>query len=368
MKSIKNLLCTMRNTRYGSDILDLYSRHYPRFKFLGCKIKLKFNILKPEAVYWLTTYDCNFHCNHCEASAGEKKVSELSTNEICDVFTELSEMGIKKIFITGGEPLVRKDTFKVIRHILDLGMGYGIASNGYLVEKFKEEFREMKPYMYFTSIDGLEKTNDKIRGMKGAFRKSFEALEFFKSIGVGARFINTVVVPENIEELQELKKIIIISAANFWRFAIPIPVGRSKDNEKTILNKEQIKYLFDFIEETNKEFDVELTEDAGYLGGMSLKLRSRSFFCGAGLTRCTIMPDGEVFGCQSPYDNMYSEGNIRNKSFKEIWKTGFSRFRNPQCDKEECLTCEYFKSCRGGCWGMRLKEKHCYKDIWEEKH
>lgn len=363
---MKNLLSATRKIVHRSPVWNIYSEHYLRYKFLSCKLKHKFNILTLETVYWLSTYNCNFHCKHCEAGAGDKNVSELSTDEICNFITELSKMKIKRIFITGGEPLVRKDIFVIIRHILDVGMEYGIASNGYLVSKFKEEFRDMKPYMYFTSIDGLEGTNDEIRGKTGAFKKTFEALEFFKSIGVKLRYVNTVVLPDNIEQLPELKKIIMNSATTFWRFAIPIPVGRSKNNEQTCLNNEQIKYLFDFVEETNKEFDVEITEDAGYLGCLSMKLRARPFFCGAGLTRCSIMPDGEVFGCQSAYDDRYSEGNIRNKSFKEIWQTGFSRFRNPKIE-EECANCENLDSCQGGCWGMRLGNKHCYKDIWRGK-
>jgi radical SAM protein with 4Fe4S-binding SPASM domain len=221
--------------------------------------------------------------------------------------------------------------------------------------------------MYFTSIDGLEKTNDEIRRKPGAFKRCFQALEFFKSIDVNPRIINTVVLPDNIEQLPELRKIIINSAATIWRLAIPNSVGRAKNNEKMSLNDDQVKYLFDFVEETRKEFVVEISEDAGYLGCLSMKLRSVPFFCEAGLTRCSIMPDGEVYGCQIAYDNGISEGNVRDKSFKEIWETGFSRFRDPQLDKEECHICEHLDSCRGGCWGMRLVDKHCYKRIWDAK-
>jgi len=342
-----------------------FLNHYATYKYLNFRFRQKFNILRPEVVQWLATYNCNFHCRHCEASAGSKNVTELTTDEVLKLVTELREMEIKKVLISGGEPLLRKDIFIIIRHILDEGMQYGIASNGYLVTRFKEEFRSMKPSIFFTSIDGLEQTNDEIRGMNGAFRNTFEALDFFKSIGVEHRMINTVVFPGNIEQLLELKKIILGSSATFWRFALAIPVGRAKDNEKMYLNAEQIKYLFEFIENTRKEFKVELSEDSGYLGCLNLKLRSRPFFCGAGLTTCSVMPDGEVLGCQIAYDNRFSEGNIKQKSFKEIWQKGFSRFREPQFNKE-CLDCKYFDACRGGCWGMRLGNMHCLKKIWNE--
>lgn len=345
---------------------NIYAKYYAKYKFLNCKTKLYFNISKPELfVHWLSTYNCNFHCEFCEANAGDKKnIQELDTEEVCKLMAELGKMKVKRIFIGGGEPLIRKDLFIIIRNILDVGMQYGISSNSYYVSKFKEEFIKFKPYMFFTSIDGLKQTNDKIR-MSGAFDKSLQALEFFKSIDVGYRVVNTVVTPKNIGELSQLKKIILDSDATFWRFALAIPVGRASKDNKMYLSDQQVKYLFNFVEDTSKEFDVEITEDAGYLGCLSLKLRSHPFFCGAGLTRCSVMPDGEVFGCQISYDNRYSEGNIRNLPFKEIWQKGFSRFRNPQFNKE-CLDCKYVSSCRGGCWGMRLENMHCLKRIWEQ--
>lgn len=366
--AIRKLSPDMKRKIYASYVFGIYSRHYLRYKFLSCKLQHKFNILPPEfTVHWLTTYNCNFRCAHCEAGAGDKIVSEMSTDEMCNIISELSNMGIKHIFFSGGETLIRKDMFGIIRFVLDKGMKYSIASNSYLVENFHKEFEEMKPYIYFTSIDGLEQTNDEIRRRPGAFKRCFQALEFFKSIDVNARVINTVVLPDNIGQLPELRKIIMNSAATSWRLAIPNAIGRAKNNENMRLSDEQIKYLFDFVEDTKKEFNVEISEDAGYLGCLSMKLRSVPFFCEAGLTRCSIMPDGEVYGCQIAYDNGLSEGNIRNNSFKEIWETGFSRFRNPQLDKEECATCEHFDCCRGGCWGMRLSDNHCYKRIWEAK-
>ncbi len=357
----------IKNYIYESYIYNTYSKNYMRLKFLQCDLENKFKIIPPDMkVHLITTYACNFQCKHCEASAGEKCEYELSTEEVYNLITELSEMNIKRIFIGGGECLLRKDIFKIIEHILKMGMEYEIESNSYLVSNFKEEFRNMKPRTYCTSIDGLEMTNDDIRE-KGSFKKAFQALEYFKSIDVGVRIINTVVIPDNIGQLPELREIIMNSAATFWRLAIPINSGRAKDDEKLSLNDEQIKYLFGFIEESRKKFAVGISEDAGYLGPLSLKLRSVPFFCGAGFTRCTILPNGNVLGCQLDYDDKYSEGNIRDKSFKEIWQTGFSRFRDHHLDKEDCLKCKHFNSCRGGCMGMRLGNRHCYKHIWDEK-
>jgi radical SAM protein with 4Fe4S-binding SPASM domain len=344
----------------------IYFDYYPSYRFRYLKIKKKLNLLRPKAVQWLTTYRCNFKCIHCEASAGTTKVHELTTDEAFRLINELEEMGVQGILLSGGELLVRKDIFLIIEYILSRGLQYSLASNGFLVAEFSEEFRRMKPGLYFTSIDGLEQINDKIRGVNGAFRRSIDAVKFFKSIGVKYRTINTVVLPDNIQQLPELKKIIQDSEATLWRIAIPIPVGRAKDNPKLSLDAGQMKYLFEFIRSARKEMNIELTEDAGYLGCYGPELRSYPFFCEAGLTQCAIMPDGEVLGCQIAYDNSFSEGNIRTRPFREIWQNGFSRFRKPHIETA-CRSCRYLESCRGGCWGMRLGNKHCLKEVWDER-
>jgi len=119
----KTLSHETKRAIYNSPIYSIYSKHYLRYKFMSCKIKHKLNILTPELViYLLSTYRCNFSCKHCEASAGDKNVLELSTEEICNFITELSEMKVKRIFISGGEPLVRKDFFKIAHHVQDVGM------------------------------------------------------------------------------------------------------------------------------------------------------------------------------------------------------------------------------------------------------
>lgn len=343
----------------------LYFKHYASYKSLHYMLKKRLNILYPVNVQWLATYNCNFSCIHCEASAGTTKVSELTTEEVFSLVDELAAMRVKHLLISGGEPLLRNDIFDIIRHIREAGMQYGIATNGYLVSRYHDEFRKYPPELYFTSIDGLSEANDRIRGMPGAFRNCMAALEFFRSINVPLRIVNTVALPGTIETLPEMKTVLQQSAATLWSIALPIPVGRAKENNAMSLNNDQIRTLFSFIAAARREMNVELTEDAGYLGCLADRVRSEPFFCGAGLKSCAIMPDGEVLGCQIAYDASYSEGNIRTTPFREIWEKGFSRFRNPSFDAS-CRECPYVRPCRNGCWGMRLGDKHCLREIWDD--
>lgn len=342
-----------------------YARNYGLIRHCFHKLNQRLKLTgTPIYVHWLTTYDCNFTCKHCEANAGEKRVELLTTEQISGAVRDMGDLGVKTFIVTGGEPLLREDIFEIISLAQEQGIkNICLATNGYLVDRFKEQLTQAKLARAYISIDGVESTSDKFRGVKGAFYKAMEALDFFKKVGVKEREVNTIVHQENIEELEELKKNLLDSSATLWNLQIAVPVGRAKNLPYMHLSPHQVRYLFDFVNKTRQIFNTQIAEPAGYLGMRDNKLRSGSFFCGAGIETCSIMPDGEVLGCHVVYDNAYSEGNIKKKSLKSIWKEKSGRFRQPELDNS-CKECEYLHACRGGCWGMRLGEGHCLKEIW----
>jgi len=343
----------------------LLGERYATYRFMWCRAMHKLGILVPATfVQWLATRECNMACEFCEAGAGEKQPDELNYDEVIRLVDDLADMGVERFFISGGEPLVRKDIFEIINHVLERGMKYGIATNGLLVPRHEDEFARMRPYVYFTSLDGLEETNDHLRGHKGAFMQTLDSLDFIKSTGVRHRWVNTVVSTENIDELDALKDVIRQADVTVWRIALLIPVGRAQEKQDMFLDDAGVRRVLDFIRETRRILPVEISEDAGCMGPCEFELRPAPFFCGAGLTRCSIMPDGEVLPCQIAYDNACSEGNVRDKPFSEIWKNGFRQFREPVFENE-CIECRHFHACRGGCWGMRIRDRHCLKHIWE---
>ncbi|GAF82003.1 unnamed protein product, partial [marine sediment metagenome] len=62
------------------------------------------------------TYDCMLKCHKCySANLYKGEVPNLSVNEIRDIVSEAMELGIIHINITGGEPLIRKDIYDIIR-------------------------------------------------------------------------------------------------------------------------------------------------------------------------------------------------------------------------------------------------------------
>ena len=118
----------------------------------------------------------------------------------------------------------------------------------------------------------------------------------------------------------------------------------------------------------SREFDIELSEELGYLGCRDLPTRNTPFICPSGLSFCVIMPDGHVLPCQVVYDNAYSEGNVRDRSFADIWEHGFQRFRKVELEGD-CTSCRHRNACGGGCWARLANDSgSCLRGVWDPEH
>jgi radical SAM protein with 4Fe4S-binding SPASM domain len=347
------------------NIKDFYYSNYGKIWETNCKIRKSIGNLRPPTyVQWIATHGCNLKCRHCGTNARKPLTNELSFNQIKKTINEMGEMGVNFFGITGGEPLLRNDVFKVFSITKDLGIKTGMVTNGSLVKKFSQELAKVEMDSVSTSLDGLQETHNVFRGRE-CFKCVFDSMKIFENIGIPIRGITTSINQKNFSELENMRELVFNSGANYWRIGLIIPEGRASDISWLKLNDKQFLGLLEFISESRKEgYNVEICEGAGYLGKWDKKVRNHPFICGCGWLTCTIMADGGIQGCPS-FDKRFDEGNIKKESFKSIWKNKFDVFRNLNLP-EKCKECEYLNACRGGCWLMRIYNSHCYKNIWEE--
>ena len=127
-------------------------------------------------LFWECTLTCNAKCKHCGSSAESKKYdNELTTREIKKAFNQIAnDMDASKILInvTGGEPLLRKDLCEVMEYATnELGFHWGMTTNGILltVENI-EKLRKANLETISISIDGLEETHNKFRGVSNSYQ------------------------------------------------------------------------------------------------------------------------------------------------------------------------------------------------------
>lgn len=127
----------------------------------------------------IVTYRCNARCNMCNRfKCPSKPDEELSIETI----KKLPEMYFTNI--TGGEPFIRTDLKEVVRELYKKSERIVISTNGFFTERIVDLCKEFPNIGIRISIEGLEETNNKIRGLDDGFRKGYETLKKLVEMGM----------------------------------------------------------------------------------------------------------------------------------------------------------------------------------------
>ncbi len=141
---------------------------------------------------------CNLRCRYCMPEDGVCMVEHkdiLTYEEIQEVVAVAVPLGMDKIRLTGGEPLVRKDIVELVRMIAEVKgvKDIAITTNGVLLEKFAQPLAEAGLHRVNVSLDTMdpEKFNNITRG--GDIRKVFAGIEAARLAGLSPIKINCVI-------------------------------------------------------------------------------------------------------------------------------------------------------------------------------
>lgn len=347
------------------NVRHLRARYQAPLKRAVCMFLHRFGALKPVSfVQWLATNRCNFRCSFCEASAGDALPDELCTAEAEALIDDLATMG-SRLLISGGEPLTREDLPRLLRYAQRRGVPLGLVSNGYLVPSLWSDLGDIPWFLFFTSLDGTREYHDRQRA-PDSFDRVIKSLDLFAGQGVPLRIVNTVVHRDNLALLPALHEAVRGSRATRWHLTPAAPLGRNAAGGFS-LDASGLGELGRFLRAAARSDGprVDFGESHGYLGPLLGVEGGKPFFCGAGLTRCSILADGTVLGCQQAYDRRLSEGNVKQQPLSVIWQHGFKRFR-PRALPPACTGCPEARCCAGGCWAEMELHGRCLKAVLDD--
>jgi radical SAM protein with 4Fe4S-binding SPASM domain len=328
-------------------------------------------------LFWECTLNCNFKCKHCGSRAGENIFTEvISTEEIKKALLDIAQnFDAKKITIaiTGGEPLLRKDLFEVMKYANSLGFQWGMVSNGSLVtQEIVEKAKDAGMITIDISIDGIREVHDEFRNTKGAYEKAINAIGLFaKADFLNPLRITTTVHKNNINILDEMYDTFSALGISDWRLLNVDPIGRAICNNDILLNKEQFTKFLQFMKNKRaKKSKVKITFGCAHFLGDNFEdeVRNNFFYCGTGINIGSILHNGDIFVCPNvPRQSNLIQGNIKKDSFSDIWNNKFDFFRDKNrtaCEK--CKKCDYWNECLGGSfhsWDFEKNQpKVCFLD------
>jgi putative heme d1 biosynthesis radical SAM protein NirJ1 len=366
MISISRLYCgaaeTMDALRYGSE------KH------------------KRPVVVWNMTRRCNLKCIHCYSSSRNIRYSnELTTDEGKKLISDLAAFGSPVILFSGGEPLMREDLPELVKFAVDRGIRAVISTNGTLLTKKTAEILKKTGISYAgVSLDGMQKSHDRFRGVEGAFDMTLKGIRTCRDEGikVGIRFTINRKNFSDIPALFELIEKENIPRACFYHLVYS---GRGSLLIDEDLSHGETRKVVDLIMDRTRDLfergkPKELLTVDNHADGPYVYMRlSREDPARAAEALSLLMVNqgnssGNGIGCVSWDGEVYADqfwrgisfGNVRKRPFSEIWMDTSNELIVRLKDKKKyvtgrCSTCRWLDICGGN---FRARAEAVTGDIW----
>jgi GTP 3',8-cyclase len=147
---------------------------------------------------------CNLRCVYCMPAEGIRLMDHseiISYEEILEVIQEAIRMGITKVRITGGEPLVRKGVTDLVKMVSELEgiTDLGMTTNGILLSTFAEDLAKAGLHRINISLDTINPVKYKQITRGGDIHLLFSGIKAAQKAGISPIKINCVVKNSSME-------------------------------------------------------------------------------------------------------------------------------------------------------------------------
>ena len=295
---------------------------------------------------------CNFRCVYCMPrevfDAGHEFLPHsaiLSFEEIARLARIFVELGVKKIRLTGGEPLVRKQLHRLVAMLSELPAEITLTTNGSLLARQARALKQAGLHRVTVSLDSLdEATFQAMNDADFPVAKVIEAIEVAAAEGLGPVKIN-MVVKRGLNERD------ILPMAQYWRgkahsgsyvlrFIEYMDVGSTNGwrMDDVVPSAEVVRRINELwpLEPVDPNYAGEVAERWRYLDGageIGVISSVTQAFCSE-CTRMRLSTEGSLFTClfaQSGHDlkslmrSGASDAELRNE-IAAVWQARTDRY------------------------------------------
>ena len=347
---------------------------------------LQFSSDKKPVVVWNVGRRCNLRCVHCYSHSHDRQYTgELTHEEGLRLIDDLAAFGAPVLLFSGGEPLMRPRLFELIAHARELGTRAVLSTNGTLITPdVAGQLKEFGLSYVGVSLDGLEETNDRFRGVKGAFETALEGMRNCRKAGikVGLRFTMNRRNAQDIDGIFDLLISEDIPRVCFYHL---VYAGRGSKLIDEDLSHEESRNAVDLIMDRTRDahaagvplevLTVDNHCDGPYLymrmlrenpdkakGVLELLEMNGGNSSGIGIG--CVSWDGEVYADQ--FWRHYSLGNVRERPFGEIWMDTSNEVMAGLKSRKglitgRCAKCKWLDICNAN---FRVRAEAVTGDLW----
>lgn len=293
--------------------------------------------------------NCNFSCSFCynhNSFAGQgRDIKKIPTGQWKEVINNISNIGIKTVRFTGGEPMLRNDIFDLMRYAKEMGLEVRLNTNCSLITADEgQKFNDILDNVLIPIESHLPEMEDRITGFNDSLAKKVEAIKIFSGIDVPVVRVGTVISTHFLDNIDEFTDFVLKLPIQEWEFYRP--VSRNADDQLDIYSIEKV---VDHILAIRKRTVIKLSiANAIPFCALSNLNLLNSVSNGAtfedGHSRMVVDPRGHV----KPH--YFIEENIGNiDDLLGAWKSEYMRkMRGLECIPVECNGCRFRYKCRGG--------------------
>jgi cyclic pyranopterin phosphate synthase len=177
---------------------------------------------------------CNLRCVYCMPQEGlqwEARADQLSAAEIVRVVETASEGGVRRIRLTGGEPLVHPNIVEIVRRIASIkGIEeVSLTTNAMLLERLAQPLADAGLTRVNISLDTLDENKFKRITRHGSFDRVWRGILAAEKAHLTPLKLNTVIVGGlNADELVPLARLTLEHAWHI-RFIEMMPIGNAQE-------------------------------------------------------------------------------------------------------------------------------------------